>query len=206
MVAGAISWFMRSRFVCFSFTAAVFLASCATRSRPTATPEPTHAMHPIDENGPHARKQAVSSEVVDRNKRVVRTLYEECLSRGRLELLPELIAQDYEGILKARGPDGFRTIIEGLRSGFPDIRYTIEDLLADGDRVVIRWTWEGTHDGKYLVFPPSGKRHSVSGITIYEVKEGKIVRAWLQADRLGHLQQLGVVPADIATRPPPRGE
>jgi len=168
---------MRSRFVHGLLLAAgVSLAGCATQPAPT--------------------------DIVERNKRVVRTLYEECLNRGRLERLPELVADEYEGVSKTRGPDGFRIIVEGLRTGFPDIRYTIEDLLAEDDRVVIRWTWEGTHDGRYLVFPPSGKKHRVSGITIYEVKDGKIVRAWLQADRLGHLQQFGVVPSDIATRPP----
>ena len=148
----------------------------------------------------------MSADVLESNKQVVRTLYEDCLSKGRLDRLPQLVARHYQGIGDARGPDGFRTIIEGLRSGFPDIHYTIEDLVAEGDRVVVRWTWQGTHEGRYLVFSPSRKQHRVSGITIYQIEEGKIVKAWLQADRLGHLQQLGVVASDIATRPQPNAE
>jgi steroid delta-isomerase-like uncharacterized protein len=163
-------------------------------------------MHQNDANVPNARKRPEATAVTERNKQVIRTLYEECLTRGQLQLLPELIDASFQGIGKARGPEGFRVVVDGLRAGFPDIRYTVEDLLADGDRVIIRWRWEGTHDGTYLVFPPSNKRHRVSGITIYEIDDGKIVRAWLQADRLGHLQQLGAVPSDIATRSPPKEE
>jgi steroid delta-isomerase-like uncharacterized protein len=142
----------------------------------------------------------------ERNKQIVRALYEDCLNRGRLDRLPELVASDFEGLPGKPGLAGFRSVIEDLRSGFPDIHYTIDDMLAEGDRVAIRWTWEGTHDGQFRVFARSGKRHRNSGIAIYEVRDGKIVKTWLETDRLGHLQQLGVVPKDIATRPPPKAD
>jgi len=135
-------------------------------------------------------------ETPDRNKQVVRRLYEDCINGNRPELLPELISDDFVG-QGGKGPSGFGSNIDSLRTGFPDVRFTVHDLVAEGDRVVVRWTWEATHTGTFQVWAPSGKRATNSGIAIYQLERGKVVRVWLEADRLGVLQQIGVIPPSL---------
>ena len=133
--------------------------------------------------------------MLETNKNTVRKLYLDCITAGRLELLDELVAADYLGIHDEVGSTGFRTTIVGLRTAFPDIRYTIEDLIAEGDRVTVRWRWDGHHRAAFRGFPASGKLISDTGIAIYQLRNGQIVRSWLETNRLGFLQQIGVVPS-----------
>jgi steroid delta-isomerase-like uncharacterized protein len=77
---------------------------------------------------------------------------------------------------------------------FSNQKYTIIDQVAEGDRVTTRTTWEATHSGEYEGLPPTGKRVLVSGIAVSRIKDGQIVERWLEVDRLGWLQQLGLVP------------
>ena len=127
---------------------------------------------------------------MNQNKEVVRKVYEECINTGRLDSLDALVSTEYAG-----GVAAFRANVAELRAGFPDIRFTIEDLVAEGDRVALRWTWVATHEGRFRGTAPTHKRVTNSGIMIYQLRDGRIVRNWLETDRLGVLQQLGVVPA-----------
>jgi predicted ester cyclase len=135
------------------------------------------------------------------NREVVRKLYEDCVNTGNVALLPSLIADEYVGPNGARGPAAYQEIVTSLRTGFPDIRFKVEDVLTDGDKVTVRWSWHGTHSGPFGGVAPTRKSVDNTGIVIYQLKGGKIVHAWLQADRLGVLQQIGVVSPDIG-RPP----
>jgi predicted ester cyclase len=135
----------------------------------------------------------MTSENTESSVETVRRLYEECVNRGRVELLPELIAADYVGPQGGTGPAGYRATVESLRAGMPDIRFTIEDLVAEGDRVVVRWTWTGRHTGTFRGFKPTSAQIENSGIAIYQLRGGKVIRSWLETDRLGVLQQMGVV-------------
>jgi steroid delta-isomerase-like uncharacterized protein len=94
------------------------------------------------------------------------------------------------------GLDGIRDYLSGYIEAFPDLRMTVEDQVAEGDRVVSRWRAEGTHRGELMGIPPSENRISVEGITIDRFEDGKIVEAWDNADMLGMLQQLGAMPAE----------
>lgn len=136
------------------------------------------------------------------NKRAVRRIFEDYVNEPRTELLNELFADDYVGAQSGTapmGPAGFATTLQALREGFPDIRYSIEDLIAEGDVVAVRWQWTGTHRGVFRgpagAFQPTGKTVSNDGIAIFHVSGGKAVRASLITDRLGFLQQIGAVPA-----------
>lgn len=80
-------------------------------------------------------------------------------------------------------------------TAFPDLHFTFEDFIAEGDQVVVRWTPSGTQKGELMGIPPSGKSFSATGIEIYRFEGGKIVEHWLESDMLGLLQQLGVVPS-----------
>jgi len=126
-----------------------------------------------------------------RNKHTVRALYEDAISGHRMATLPELIAPEFPG-----GPAGFEAVLASLLVAFPDIRYAITDLTAEGDRVAVRWTWTGTHQAAFRGFPASGNRVTDSGMAIYTLRDGLITGVALETDRLGFLQQLGVVAAD----------
>ena len=83
----------------------------------------------------------------------------------------------------------------GFAAAVPDARYTVEDMIAEGDRVVSRFTMTGTQTGEMQGIPPTGKQCKVAGIDIFRVVDGKIVEHWDAVDQLGMLQQLGVIPA-----------
>jgi steroid delta-isomerase-like uncharacterized protein len=90
--------------------------------------------------------------------------------------------------------DGHRQYSEVMSRAFPDLERTIEDLVAEGDKVVARWTARGTHDGDFNGIPPTGKTAHSSGITIFRIADGRIVEEWAESDTLGLLQQVGAIP------------
>lgn len=139
------------------------------------------------------------------NKDRVRGLYEDGLNKRDWDMLRLLIADDYLGPRGEKGHAGFERTLKPLIQGFPDIRWTIEELIEEGDRVVVKWSWQGKHTGTFLTFPASGKSIRNEAIAIYRFQDGKIAEATMQSDRLGFLQQLGVVSSDvIPTGPPPQ--
>jgi steroid delta-isomerase-like uncharacterized protein len=139
----------------------------------------------------------MSNESSERNKQLVQSLYRDCLNSGQFSLADELIAPDFVGAEGEKGPTGFAHNIEGLRAAFPDIHFTVEDMIAEGDRVVVRWRWEATHDGSFRGIAATHKHVKNTGIAVYQIRDQKIVRAWAQIDRLGVLQQIGVVPTNL---------
>ena len=97
--------------------------------------------------------------------------------------------QDIQGMEQAR------QFVSMFLSAFPDLQATVEDAIAEGDKVVTRWTLRGTHQGEIEEFgPPTGKQIEVKGITIHRIEDGKIVEEWERYDNLSLLQQLGLAP------------
>ena len=135
---------------------------------------------------------------VELNKELVRTLYEDCINTRELDRLADLIAPDFVGARGERGPREFRATIETVLTGFPGVRFEIHDLIGEDDKVAARWTFRATHRGRFAGLPPSHADVTQEGNVFYQLREGKIVRAWLQADRLGVLQQIGAVPCSFA--------
>lgn len=136
----------------------------------------------------------------EENKAVIRRFLEEVFSAGNLELVDELFATAY--VLhnpsvsgEVRGPEGMKQYVNMYRNAFPDTRFTVEDQIAEGDEVVTRWTFRGTHQGELMGIPPTGKRVTITGIAINRLSGGKIEEQWNNFDQLGVLQQLGAVPA-----------
>lgn len=138
------------------------------------------------------------------NKATVRKLYEEILNTGRWELLDPIIAEDFVGIYGAKGPAAFAETVKGLRQGFPDIQWTVEDLIAEGDKVVVRWSWKGTHSNVFRGFQPTHKALTDHAIAIYQFRDAQVIQAWLETDRLGFLQQIGLIPQDLGSLPRPQ--
>jgi steroid delta-isomerase-like uncharacterized protein len=135
----------------------------------------------------------------EHNRQLVRRLYEECINPNQLELLSRFVADGYVGPQGDRGPSAYAATLTSLRQGFPDVRFSVEDLVAEGDRVAVRWTWLGTHAGTFNGIPASARSVRNEGIAIYQLEAGKITRSWLQVDRLGVLQQIGFLPSDVTS-------
>ena len=131
------------------------------------------------------------------NKTIVRKVFEEIQSQGNLALVDELVASDYVGHTPPadiHGPEGAKQFDMMLRAAFPDIQVTVEDQIAEGDKVATRWTCRGTHKGQFQGMPPTGEQMTMSGMTIFRIANGKLVEGWNNPDLLGMLQQLGAVP------------
>lgn len=135
------------------------------------------------------------------NKKIIRNLYEQILNTGKLEQLNQVIAEEYVGVRGEKGAAGFAETVAGIRAAFPDIKWTVEELLADGDKVTVRWSWKGTHTGPFRGFPASKKQVTDHAIAIYQLKEGRVTHAWIESDRLGFLQQIGVISPDLGVKP-----
>jgi steroid delta-isomerase-like uncharacterized protein len=136
----------------------------------------------------------------EENKAVVRREMEELFNHtGNLDAVEEIIAPDYVSYEptsgEMRGIEGARQFAATYRQAFPDLENTVEDMVAEGDKVVVRFRARGTHEGETEVFgPATGKRMDITGITIKRVVDGKIAEAWTNFDALGMMQQLGMIP------------
>ena len=135
----------------------------------------------------------------EENKSVSRRVADEIFSGGNLDLADELYAPDYvlhDPMLPEDlyGPEGLKRYAAMTLGAFPDARVTVEDQVAEGDKVVSRWTAAGTHTGDLMGIPPTGRRIEVSGITINRFSGGKIAEDWYQSDDLEMMRQLGVMP------------
>jgi len=134
------------------------------------------------------------------NKAIVRRFFEEVVNKGNMAVADELIAQDYlehgSPAGQPAGIEGFKQFIALVATAFPDLQVTIEDMISEENKVVVRLTVHGTHTGKLMgAIPPTGKRAMWTGIDIIRVVGGKIAERWSQRDLLGMMQQLGVIPA-----------
>ncbi len=136
---------------------------------------------------------------IEENKALIRLFYEEVFNKKNLAAVDDFFAPDHvDHTLPAGlpvGPEGTKQAIAMTLSGFPDLRVTIEDMIAEGDKVVIRFTTHGTQQGALGGIPPTGKQVAVPTIEITRIAGGKIAEDWGLDDRLGMLQQLGLVPA-----------
>ena len=134
----------------------------------------------------------------EENKAIHRRLFEEVLNQGKLDVIDEIIADDYiyhiPGSPDIHGPEGLKQYVSMGRTSFPDIKFTVDDQIAEGDKVVTRFTVTGTHKGEFMGIPPTGVQTTWTGIVIARVADGKFVEAWVNSDALGMLQQLGAVP------------
>jgi steroid delta-isomerase-like uncharacterized protein len=115
-----------------------------------------------------------------------------------LDILDEVYASDlvwHEPDGDVRGLEKARQFVTTYKTAFPDLDVTVEDIVAEGDRVVTRWIARGTHQGEIEEFgPPTGRQMELQGITIHRIEDGKIVEEWERYDNLGLMQQLGLVP------------
>lgn len=143
-------------------------------------------------------------EQTQQNKEIARRLYEEVLNKRNTALLPDLVAADYPGVQGGKGPDAFINPLLPLIKAFPDIQWKVQEVMAEGDKVVICWKLEGTQAAPYLNIGNTGRSVSNNGMAILTFREGKVASAMVQTDRLGFLQELGILPQDPAALSAPR--
>ncbi|CUU55143.1 conserved hypothetical protein, steroid delta-isomerase-related [Parafrankia irregularis] len=137
---------------------------------------------------------------IEIRKEIARRLYEEVVTEGRTELLETFVAEDGTDGSRpqaswSNGRKGFQEHVDGLRTSVPDVRATVTDLLAEGDRVVVFWRIEGTHEGELWGVPGTGRRIEADSISLITFRDNQIVNYSVLPDRLTILRQVGAVAA-----------
>jgi steroid delta-isomerase-like uncharacterized protein len=141
-----------------------------------------------------------ASVSMEENKALTRRVIEEANSRGNLDVVDEFIASDYvlhtptAPTREVRGTEGYKQLISMQRSAAPDLNFTVEDQIAEGENVVTRYSASGTHQEEFMDAAPTGNQVTTTGIVISRIVDGKIVEEWLEWDVLGLMQQLGAIP------------
>jgi steroid delta-isomerase-like uncharacterized protein len=153
----------------------------------------------------HVRLTIKEADVSEENKALVRNFFEEVWNNRNLDYLDEVYSTDFTlhalwqntsagGAIEATGIEPAKKVIGGWFTGFPDIKVTVEDQVAEGDLVGSRHSSHGTHQAEFMGIPASGKEATVTGMTITRIADGKMVEAWTCWDALGMFEQLGLAP------------
>ncbi len=139
----------------------------------------------------------MSADVVDENKAIVRRFFEVGPSRGDLRGARELLADDFVlhvPLPCSPGVQGMNEVISACRAAFEHLDVTVEDMVAEGDRVAARFTARGIHKGAFMGLTATGRSITMTGIEIFRIEDGKIAELWGEANLLGLMGQLGILP------------
>ena len=143
----------------------------------------------------------MSDDIAAANKRLVRRFYKEVYGDWNMALVPEVVSPRFishdwpEG--GPTGPQGFELFYSAIRAALPDARYEVDDLIAEGDKVVVRWRLLGTHLGDFRGIAPSGQKIELKGIAIYRVNNGKLMERWVVTDLYGVLEEMRTSSAPV---------
>ena len=133
------------------------------------------------------------------SKSIADRFTEDLWDRGNLNIADEILSAsfvDHDPVQgQTPGMEGYKQMVGAFRSAFPDLRVRNEDVIEEGNKVVVRWTANGTHNGQLMQIPPTGKKVSLKGVDILRIENDKIVERWGEFDALGMLSQLGVIPS-----------
>jgi steroid delta-isomerase-like uncharacterized protein len=132
------------------------------------------------------------------NKKALEAFVEDVINQGRLDRADDLVALDFVELDQLpgqqQGREGLKDVIGGMRAAFPDLHWVVDEVVAEGDKVVSRFTWTGTHRATFLGIPSTGRKVTVKGVVIDRLADGKMADSRILMDTLGMMQQLGVVP------------
>jgi len=137
--------------------------------------------------------------MVTANQQTILAFIEDVLNQGRFERINDLVLENFIELDplpgQQQGREGLKAVLVQFRSAFPDIHWTVSEQIAEGDKVVTRFTWTGTHRDVFLGIPATGRRVEVKGVVIDRLESGKMADSRILMDTLGMMQQLGVIPA-----------
>jgi steroid delta-isomerase-like uncharacterized protein len=136
-------------------------------------------------------------QISEQNKMLARRWFEDLFSRGDLDAANEIISADFVDHLThedERGLEELKHYVTIYRAAFPDIQDTVEDVVAEGDKVVVRWMSRGTHEGEFMGVAPTGRHVTFTGMRLFRIAENKIAESWVNIDERGLQEQLGTVP------------
>jgi steroid delta-isomerase-like uncharacterized protein len=142
------------------------------------------------------------------NEALVRRWFQDFANAGDLAVADELFAPDHTqhdvlAPVSAHGPEGQKALLLALRTGFPDLRFSVEDAIAAADRVVVRWTARGTHHGEFSGLAPTGSAMALPGVSIFRLEGGRIAETWVTYDSHWLLLQLERSPGELTGGPAP---
>ncbi len=133
------------------------------------------------------------------NKDLMNRFTEEVINQKRLDTADEIVAEDFVELEplpgQEQGREGLKQILAAFFAAFPDLSWVTEEQIAEGDKVVSRFRWHGTHEGEFLGIPATGRQIAVKGVVIDRVVDGKFAESRILMDTLGMMQQLGVIPS-----------
>ena len=132
------------------------------------------------------------------NKAIVRRFIDEAFVKGNPDALDDLVSEDFTPRTWPSvdpGVEGLKRTVTRMASGLSDVRFDVEDMIAEGDRVAVRLTANAVHEGDFMGVPAAGKGYTISEIHIFRLADGKIAEHWHVADMLGMMRQLGAIPA-----------
>jgi predicted ester cyclase len=142
--------------------------------------------------------EEIPSMSAEENKALVRRFVDEVQSRGNVDAIDEFCSPEFVNHSAPPGlpadREGIKVVTAMFRAAFPDSYFTVEDMMAEGDKVATRKTFHGTHQGEFMGISPTGRRVSMGLIDIVRIAGGRVVEHWSMGDNLGMMQQLGVVP------------
>jgi steroid delta-isomerase-like uncharacterized protein len=132
------------------------------------------------------------------NKAIVRRLYQEVWNERKLEVVDQLLSASHalnDPVVSGSqvGPELYKRRVVELTTSFPDLCFTIEDTIAEGEKIVACWTISGTHQNEYMGIPATGRKISLEGITIHHIRNKKILDSYARWDVLGLMRQLGAI-------------
>ncbi len=133
------------------------------------------------------------------NKAVIQRFLEEVINQNRMEVGDEIVVEDFVELDplpgQRQGREGLKEVLRMMRDAFPDMHWAIEEMVGEGDKVVTRFTWTGTHKGTFLGVPATGRSVVVKGVVIDRLVAGRMTDSRILMDTMGMMQQLGVIPA-----------
>ena len=134
----------------------------------------------------------------EQNKSIVRRWVEEGWNKGNLAVIDQVYAPNFvqhePSPMQVTSSEALKQYVGGYLAAFPDLHFTIDDLVAEGDKVVWRFTSTGTQTGPFMGMPATGKTGNITGLVMFRLENSRIVEGWVNIDTLGLLQQLGVIP------------
>jgi steroid delta-isomerase-like uncharacterized protein len=139
--------------------------------------------------------------MASRNAELAKRFHEDIFERGDFDAADQILTKDFVTHSPGapadflHGPDGAKEYARAIRAGLPDLSITHDDIVIEGDKVVIRWSATGTHKGELLGIPPTGKPVEITGFDLFRIEGDRIAEMWQNWDALGLMQQVGAIPA-----------